>query len=175
MIRFRPILGVLLASLTAGGALAQTREVCLDDRAGLNAPTMGSFYQEFQLLAGARGVRIEDDACRADAIRISLQRSAPQHPSDVLGAAPLAGLQIAPRLEVYVDRVVELMPERQCWNVVGRALARVAAHEVAHFLDQEQQHADAGLLRARFSGAQLAGEDSYPFRWTSGGQKRPAR
>jgi hypothetical protein len=44
-------------------------------------------------------------------------------------------------------------------------LARVAAHEVAHFLDQDQHHTEAGLLQARFSGDQLAAEDSYPFRW----------
>jgi hypothetical protein len=167
MIRIRGIFGVLLAGLTVGGALAQTREVCLEDRAGLNAPTMGSFYQELQLLVGPRGVKIEDEDCRADAIRIALHRSAPHQPSDVLGAAPIAGSQIAPQLEVYVDRVVELMPERQCWNVVGRALARVAAHEVAHYLGQQQQHSDTGVLQAGFSGAQLASEDSYPFRWIS--------
>jgi hypothetical protein len=155
------------------GAQAQAWEVCLDDQAGLNAPTMGSFYREFQGLVGPRGVKIETEACRTDSIRVSLQRSASGHPSDVLGGAFLTGERITPQLNVFYDRVVELIPESACWNVVGRALARVAAHEVAHFIGQDPQHADAGLLRARFSGGQLAGEDSYPFRWIPAGPKPP--
>ena len=173
MARFHSILALLLWIPIAGGALAQTREVCLDDQAGLNAPAMGSFYKEFHLLVGARGVRLEGEACASDAIRVSLYRSAVGRPADVLGAAPLVhGSRIAPRLEIYYDRVVALMPEAECWSIVGRALARVAAHEVAHFIDQDQNHGD-GLLQARFSGAELAADDSYPFRWISS-QTKPA-
>jgi hypothetical protein len=172
MFRFHAVLAVLLGSLTLGGALAQTPQVCLDDRAGLNAPTLGSFYKEFQLLAGSHGVRIEDDACRPEAIRIVLYDDNTGHPSDVLGAAPVVGSRVAPRLEIYVAQVVDLMPETGCWNVVGRALARVAAHEVAHLIDQDLQHGDTGLLQAHFSGAQLAADDSYPFRWIPSRQKR---
>jgi hypothetical protein len=172
MTRFRPILAVLIGSLTLGGALAQVPEVCLDDRAGLNAPAMGSFYQEFQQLAGAHGVKIEGGACEPGKIRILLTKGESNHPSDVLGAAPVVTARVEPRFEIYVDRVVALLPETQCWNAVGRALARVAAHEVAHFIDQDLTHSRSGLLQAHFSGAQLAGEDSYPFRWISSRQKR---
>jgi hypothetical protein len=61
--------------------------------------------------------------------------------------------------------VVELLPSTQCWSVIGRALARVAAHEVAHFVDQAGAHNGTGLLRQTFDARQLASEDSYPFRW----------
>ena len=171
--RLEPILAVLLWAPLAGEALAQTRQVCLDDQAGLNAPTIGSFHREFQFLVGARGIRLEDEGCAADAIRISVHRNANGHPSDALGAAPIADSGIGPRLEIYFDRIVALMPETQCWNVVGRALARVAAHEVAHYIDQDESHSEAGLLQAKFSGTQLAGEDSYPFRWIPPATKLP--
>jgi hypothetical protein len=152
---------LLLAGLSQG----QSRQVCLDDRAQVNAPTLGSFYKEFQSLVGPHGVELAESGCEPDAIRLSLYRRAQGHGADVLGAAPREGSRIAPRLEIYLDRVVAMMPETRCWNVLGRALARVAAHEVAHYMDQNRRHSDAGLMQARFSGAQLASDDSYPFRW----------
>jgi hypothetical protein len=155
----------LQLALLAGVAQAQNRQVCLDDHAGLNTPALGSFYREFQTLVGPRGVELAESGCEPDAIRLSLYSKAQGHGADVLGAARLEQSKIAPRLEIYLDRVVAMMPETRCWNVVGRALARVAAHEVAHFVGQDPRHAEAGLLRAQFSGSQLASEDSHPFRW----------
>lgn len=143
---------------------AQTRQVCLEDLAGLNEPALGSLYREFQTLAGPRGLMLTNSGCEAGSVRLSLRRRGNGHGPDVLGAAYRQGGSIAPHLEIYVDAVVDLMPAR-CWDVVGRALGRVAAHEVAHFLDQDERHAEAGLLQARFSGSELAGDDSYPFRW----------
>jgi hypothetical protein len=131
----------------------------------LNAPAKGSFYQEFQALVGSRGVDLEDSGCGPDAIHLALFAKAQGREADVLGAARLEQSRIAPRLEIYLDRVVALMPDSRCWNVVGRAVARVAAHEVAHYIDQNTHHSRAGLLQERFSGVQLASDDSYPFRW----------
>ncbi len=163
-----PLIGVLAAlTALAGWADAETRQVCLEDRAGLNAPAEGAFYREFQSLAGPRGVQLVDGACGADSIRLTVYREAAVHASDALGGARVEESVVTPRLEVYLDRVVAVLPETQCWTVIGRALARVAAHEVAHYLDQRVEHEERGLLRARFSGTDLAGEDSYPFRWTS--------
>jgi hypothetical protein len=157
---------VVLQLVLAGGlAQAHGRQVCLDDQAGLNVPALGSFYREFQSLVGPRGVKLVESGCAPDAIRLSLRQRAEGRDADVLGAAPIVGSRIAPRLEIYLDRVVAMIPESHCWNVVGRALARVAAHEVAHFIDQDQRHSEMGLLQARFSGAQLASDDSYLFRW----------
>jgi hypothetical protein len=160
---------VLPLVLLVGLAQARSRQVCFDDRAGLNTPALGSFYQEFQLLVGTRGIELTESGCEPDAIRLSLYKRAEDHDADVLGAARVEGKRIAPRLEVYVDPVMAMMPESHCWNVVGRALARVAAHEVAHYIDQDQRHSEMGLLRAQFSGAQLASDDSYPFRWIPAG------
>jgi hypothetical protein len=156
---------VLPFVLLIGLAQGQGRQVCLEDHAALNTPTLGSFYQEFRALVGARGIELSDSGCQPDAIRLSLYQRAEGRAADVLGAARVDGQRVSPQLEVYLDPVVAMMPETHCWNVVGRALARVAAHEVAHFIDQDQQHSKIGLLRARFPGAQLASDDSYPFRW----------
>jgi hypothetical protein len=163
--RFLPIRVVLPLALLAGLGQAQNRQVCLDDQAALKKPALGSFYREFQSLVGPRGVELAESGCQPDAIRLSLYERGDGREADVLGAARVEGSRIAPTLEIYLDRVVALLPESNCWNTVGRALARVAAHEVAHFLDQDQRHAESGLLRSRFTGMQLASDDSYPFRW----------
>jgi len=154
-----------LALLLVGLGPAQGRQVCLVDQAGLSPPALGSFYREFQTLVGPRGLELAESECEPEAIRLSLYRRAQGHDADVLGAARRESSKIAPRLEIYIDPIVELLPESHCWNTVGRAVARVAAHEVAHFFDQDQRHSEAGLLRVRFSGAQLASDDSYAFRW----------
>ena len=165
MASFLPIRVVMLLVLLAGLGQARNRQVCLDDQAALKPPALGSFYQEFQSLVGPRGVELTESGCQPDAIRLSLYERGGSRDADVLGAARVEGSRIAPRLEIYLDRVVAMLPESHCWDTVGRALARVAAHEVAHFLEQDQRHAETGLLRSRFSSAQLASDDSYPFRW----------
>jgi hypothetical protein len=159
------LVAAVLSSLVGSLAQAETRQVCFDDRVGLNAPAVGSFYREFQVLAGPRGLHITDSGCKPGSIQLSLYRRSEGHTPDVLGAAYQQGSKVAPRLEIYLDPVLDLMPDSRCWNVAGRALARVAAHEVAHFIEQEQRHTEVGLLQARFSGAELASDDSYPFRW----------
>lgn len=160
-------IGVLAAlTLLASESAAQSRQVCLDDQAGLTAPAEGAFYREFQSLAGPRGVQLIEEGCEPDSIRLTIYQQAAGRKGDALGGARVEGSAIAPRLEVYVDRVIALLPETQCWTVIGRAMARVAAHEVAHYLDQRAEHEERGLLRERFSATDLAGEDSYPFRWT---------
>ncbi len=162
---FLSIRVVLPLALLAGLGQAQTRKVCLDNQADLKAPALGSFYTEFRSLVGSHGVALTESACPPDAIHLALYPRAAVAETDVLGAARVEGDKVEPKLEIYLDRVVALMPESHCWDTLGRALARVAAHEVAHYIDQDQRHADTGLLRAQFSGEQLASEDSYPFRW----------
>jgi hypothetical protein len=107
---------------------------------------------------------LADSDCEPDAIQIALLRQGENKPGDVLGAAKIEGSGISKRLEIYFEPVVETIPAANCWTVIGRALARVAAHEVSHYLEQSRGHAEFGLMQTRFTGSQLAGEDSYPFR-----------
>ena len=147
-----------------GVSQAQNRQACLQDEVGLNGPAKASFFSEFRSLAGPRGVNLSDSGCQPDAIRISLLRESGDKPEDVLGAAKIEGSGISGRLEVYFEPVVETIPAANCWTVIGRALARVAVHEVSHYLEQSQGHAQFGLMQPRFTGAQLASADPFPCR-----------
>lgn len=165
MVRSLFIVGLVQFALLAEIGKTQTWRVCLEDQANLSAPAMGAFQREFLTLVGAHGVELVDSACPSGAILLSLQRRGANHDPDVLGAAHRRDATIEPRLEVYIEPVRELIPEVRCWTTIGRALARVAAHEVAHYVDQSVEHSERGLLNAGFSGTQLAGGDSHPFRW----------
>jgi hypothetical protein len=85
----------------------------------------------------------------------------PGIPSDALGLAYRAADKILPRLEVFVERVRRLTGAGD-WETVGRALARVAAHELLHYRNQTGEHAAHGLMQARLSRAELVSEDLRP-------------
>lgn len=48
--------------------------------------------------------------------------------------------------------------------MVGRALGRVLAHEIGHFLLASSAHTSSGLMRPAFDGRVLGGWDRNPFR-----------
>jgi hypothetical protein len=164
---------VLQAFLFCGLSLAQDRpwQVCLDDHVGLNAPARASFNKEFALLLASRGLKFDWSDCNEGSggiIQLTVTSDAPQPLSDVLGRAYSAGNSIAPRLEVFLDPVMDLMKDVHCWSIIGRALARVAAHEMGHFADQKAIHRERGLMKAGFTGTELSSSDSSLFYWRPG-------
>jgi hypothetical protein len=158
----RTVIGCLL--LLVGSLHATPRLVCVDDQVGLAPPAQASMYQELTVLLGNRKVRLDSadcDAAENGAIRLFIRRQGPL--ADILGRAQLDGSRVAPRLEVFLVPVLDLLQDPTCWASVGRALGRVAAHEVTHYLDQIVEHDPAGLMRAGFTRRELAAEDSFPF------------
>ena len=53
-------------------------------------------------------------------------------------------------------------------TMIGRALGRVLAHEIGHFLLASSAHASSGLMRPAFDGRVLGAWDRNPFRLQSG-------
>jgi hypothetical protein len=164
------MVGLLAAeALMGSGGAAPRWQVCLTDEAGLNTPARAAFQREFSVLVSSREADLVWDLCDAvepGAIILRVRTAPPSTvPEDALGLARLKGPRITAPLEVYVAPVMQLLDgHANCWAVVGRALARVAAHEVAHLLTQKGDHDQQGLLREGFSGSELAGESSEPFR-----------
>ncbi len=164
---------ILQAFCLCGLSAAQERpwQVCLDDRAGLNAPARASFSREFALLLASRGLKFDwadCDAARGGIIQLVVEADAPKSLNDVLGRAYAGNSSVSPRLEVFVEPVVDLMKDVHCWSIIGRALARVAAHEVGHFADQKAMHSERGLMKAGFTGSELSSSDSSLFYWRPG-------
>lgn len=61
------------------------------------------------------------------------------------------------------DRLLTDLPADMRERVVGRALGRVLAHEIGHYLLASRLHAPDGLMRAAFRADQLAGLSRREF------------
>ena len=63
-------------------------------------------------------------------------------------------------------------PARLREEIVARAVGRVLAHEVGHFLLRWPHHAESGLMRGQFRASTLADPDARAFSLTSGDRAR---
>ena len=172
-----PRYGVQLALLSAAVwcqgfvSLASTRaadlRVCFHNPAGLRPPTLASMNLELSGLLHGKRVSLMGAPCLAEsngaALVVVRKGGLPDEP-DVLGRAVQTKGRIMPILEVYLEPIVSLIGNGRSSKTVGRALARVAAHELNHFVDQTEAHSDRGLMQTGFFGWQLEQEDPYPFR-----------
>jgi hypothetical protein len=86
-------------------------------------------------------------------------------PVRALGWTHIADGQVLPFSEVDCDRIRGLMnsplaaaaPGERA-RLLGRAMARVLAHELYHFFTNTTNHAHSGIAKACYTGAELAGE-----------------
>jgi len=96
-------------------------------------------------------------ACRADTLRPARQ------PAGTLGWTHIADGEILPFADADCDKIREILTsalavsaplERE--GAFGRAMARVLAHELYHFLARTTKHASTGIAKASYTGAELA-------------------
>ena len=67
-----------------------------------------------------------------------------------------------------LDRPVEKLTHELRDRLIGRAIGRVTAHELGHYLLENGGHRDRGLMRAAYSPSELVGEWLEPFKVPSG-------
>ena len=145
----------VVALLASGvtGARADAPRLCWEDLAGLAAPARASLVRELRALLPGLDVEratAERPCDRGATIRLAILDARRDIPADALGLAYTRGGRIEPRLEVFVEPVVRLTGAAD-WEVVGRALARVAAHEAIHYIQQRAGHDEHGLFSAHFT------------------------
>ena len=160
-------IAVLVAVLGGSSVLNASWTVCVEDNESLlNTPVRAAILREFPSVIGGRGARLEFRACPADSPRLQLavSREPPDHLAGILGLARRRSDGMEPTLRVFHLPLVRYLGAPNNASVIGRAVARVAAHEVAHFLNQQPHHCANGLLRARFPAYELAARNRWPFR-----------
>lgn len=86
-----------------------------------------------------------------------------------LGWTHMTDGQVLPFSEVDCDRIRELMMAALTWarpaereRLLGRAMARVLAHELYHFFTNTKEHAHNGIAKPCYTGAELAA-DQFRF------------
>ena len=156
------IVGMLVpGALTAGGL-----RLCVEDQARVSVAARAELILELTRLFP--GVSLADDSdCEKDqrAIRIALAKDAVGRPPDVLGAIQVEPSgRVAPPALVFVDAVAAYSGASG-EGALGRALARVAGHEVLHYLQQSSEHASDGLMQHKLSALDLTGHQA-PSHWS---------
>lgn len=84
-------------------------------------------------------------------------------PGGTLGSTHIADGEILPFADVDCDEIRQVMttalavsPRMEREGLLGRAMARVLAHELYHFLAHTTKHASTGIAKASYTGAELA-------------------
>lgn len=158
---------LLLAVVTAPGAFGASWTVCVEDsRRLLSTPVRAAMGKEFRRVLGTEGARLTFGVC-ADGPRQILLRIRDEPPEEltgVLGRARRRSSEIQPDLEVFYGAMVHYLGEPISARAIGRALARVSAHEAGHFLEQQVHHCSHGLMRPMFPAHELLAADPAPFR-----------
>jgi hypothetical protein len=150
---------ILIAAGWAMPVAGQPSGVCVEDRVRLERAAMAGFLLEFKTLLP----EWEIGPCGPGRLRIALRFDPPARFSRALGLTWHAGERVLPAVEVYLNPILRALGEARTPGIVGRALARVAAHEVVHYGMQRLDHDSTGLLRPAFDPVILRGEDPVPF------------
>ncbi len=158
---------LLLAVMTAPGAFGAAWTVCVEDsKPLLSTPVRAAMWKEFRTVIGIEGARLTFGACDDGPrqILLQIQGEPPEALAGVLGLAHRRRSEVQPSLAVFYGAMVRYLGKPISARAIGRALARVAAHEVAHFLEQQVRHCGHGLLRPVFPAHELLAADPAPFR-----------
>jgi len=139
-----------------------------------------SAIAEAAAIWSARGVRVDGDEPRAPTVLTVVATAASPAPRGV--RPPLAAITFAPdgtpapRVVLYLSEIRRLLEgvrflglEESRWppdlreTIVGRAVGRVLAHEIGHYLLRSRGHTETGLMRSFQRAEDLVGLPRAPF------------
>ncbi len=157
---------VIVAALAPAAAGGASLRLCLEDRAEVSVAARGELLREIiRLFPSAEFINPADCERNADAVRIFLAKGVPGRPPDALGAVKVeADGRLSPPALVFVDAVAEYSRANDELTL-GRALARVAGHELLHYLRQSSDHDAHGPMRERLTAQDLTERRGGPA-WT---------
>ncbi len=163
----RLLLSVVLSGLAlATPTPAEELFVCVRDLAQLKKPARQVLLSELRLLFPRVDVTTDLNPCdagpAADVVQLILLRRRSDVPRDVLGLTMWSRGRILPRIEVFSEPVAEFTRAGDL-QTLGRALGRVAAHELGHYVRQTTEHDEKGPMRADLPSSELVAADRSPF------------
>ena len=161
--RLRAGVVALWGLLSAAVLPATPLEICLVNE-GLLAPSAAAeLRSELRRLLPAHRITYVSTPCSSEgpSVVITFRAEGSRAVPDALGAARIRNGRIEPEVEVFLAPVERLVGGG--WERVGRALARVAAHETLHYLRQQTHHDQRGVLTETFDAKRLRDDDCLPF------------
>ncbi len=163
---FPAAMAMLVLPLGVGAPLT----VCVEDQDSLLAvPVRGAMTKELLRLVGDRvdGPQFGNCAGGWSEIAMTILDEPPSGLEDVLALAYREGGRIQPRLVVFRGSLYRHAGRPGAGEALGRSLARVAVHEVLHFLDRRHRHCEAGLMKAKLSAHELTAPGLWSARQQS--------
>jgi hypothetical protein len=158
------VLKLTVVLVLAMAASAEVPSVCIDDRVGLNSFTRKAFETEVRQVFPADGIILTFGTCSSPAVSLIISVHPPARYARALGLAHRSGERVFPELRIYTKPVLRILGEQASAAQLGRALARVAAHELCHYLLQQIDHDEHGLMTASFGATQLGSEEATRLR-----------
>jgi hypothetical protein len=154
---------IVIANPLMAGAL----ELCVQNPSRLDEYTLRSFRSELTVILTASGRPPEFVACRPGLTKLIVREQPPEEETSALGRTRVENGQFVPEIEIFVAPVAAILGTRLP-AVLGRALARVATHELGHLLRQDARHSPRGVMTERLGAAHLMAPDHGYFRLPSG-------
>jgi hypothetical protein len=153
---------IIANQLTAG-----TLELCVENPARLDEFTLRAFQTELGNILDLSGRPATFTPCRPGVVTITLRRQPPDEESSALGRTRHVNGRLVPDIELFAAPTVQIVGT-VLPGVLGRAMARVATHELGHWLSQGSGHSTRGFMMERLSAAHLMASDRGLFRLPPG-------
>lgn len=140
--------GAIIVALMLAAKPLAGKDLCVvvEDRANLNFQARERFQEELATLVAAGG---------EECVLVRFRQVPSGRHATALGLAYADRGRILPIIEVYVRPVERLLNKEFHAAALGRALARVAAHEILHYRLQRFTHDQAGLFKESLGQADL--------------------
>lgn len=153
----------IVAVMISNQLIASGLDLCVENPDGLDRMTLQSFRTELGAILAASGRPANFTACLPVIVTITLRDDPPEEEPTALGATRVRNGRLVPEIELYVSPIAQIVATRLP-GVLGRALARVATHELGHLLSQGSAHTRHGVMMERLSAAHLMAADRSFFR-----------
>jgi hypothetical protein len=147
--------------------MAGSLDLCIENPARVDGATLESFQAELRAILTASGRTASFAPCRPGILTITLRRQPPDDEPSALGGTRYRDGRLVPEIELFVAPIAQIIWTRLP-GVLGRALARVATHELGHSLFNRTGHAVSGVMMERLGAAHLMAADRGFFRLPPG-------
>jgi hypothetical protein len=157
----------LILVVVANPLKAATLDLFVQNSARVDESTLQAFRAELGTIMAASGRPAVFTVWRPGIVTITLRREPPDEETSALGGTRIRNGRLVPEIELFVGPTAQMVGTRLP-AVLGRALARVATHELGHWLSVGTRHAERGVMMERLSAARLMAPDRGFFRLPPG-------
>jgi hypothetical protein len=148
-------LTVALVLCVIAQAEIRSTSICIEDRTSLNPYIRKAFDAELRRLVEEQFGSFSLEECSPSTVVVVVAAHPPARYATALGLAYRGRVGVLPQLRVYTQPVLRLLGEHASAAQLGRALARVAAHEIGHYFLQQLHHNHEGLMTASLDRTRL--------------------